>query len=342
MKLERFLFAAVVAVSFGVVAVEPGVSPGPDVRYATDAYPGFDSEDGSFKPEKKEPKLFSFWNGPKMADSAAQFDWAVQLELANDISGARKAYDALVREWPTAPEAPRAQYKVARLLSGELDYGASFKEYRYLLDFYSSSCNFTAVAHEMYKLAELMREEGKTILFFNFRNTIDVRHAYESLVLRAPGEDFVPRALLTIAELREEDGRYPEAVAVYENLRNLYPKTPEAVEASFNEARTRMSIVRELGYNRNRVRDTADYLRMTISGVVLDEEKVSSLRSWLSECEGLLEDEAWKAAKFYDSTTRTKQSAANAYSNFILEFPAGVHADEARARIAELVDGRAE
>ena len=342
MKLERFLFAAVAAVSLGVSAVEPGVSPGPDVRYATDAYPGFDSEGGSFKPEKKEPKLFSFWNGPKMADSAAQYEWAVQLEAEGDVSGARKAYDALVREWPTALEAPTAQLKVARLLSGELDYEESFKEYRYLLDFYSSSCNFSAVVQEMYKLAELMREEGKTILFFNFRNTVDVRRAYESLVLRAPGADFVPKAMLTIAGLREDEERYPEAVAVYENLRNLYPKAPEAAEAAFNEARTRMKIVRELGYNRNRVRDTADYLRQTITSVVLDDEKLVALRDWLAECEGLVEDEAWKAAKFYDSSTRTKSSAANAYTVFLRDYPAGAHAEEARARIAELVGGAAE
>ena len=336
MKLEKFLFASVVVAFSCVYAVDPGVSPGPGVRYATDAYPGFDLDDGNFKPEKKEPRLFSFINGPKMEDPAAQMAWAAQLEAENGVSGARKAYDALVREWPTSPEAPKAQLKVAQLLSAELDYEESFKEYRYLIDFYSNSCDFSAVVQEMYKLAELMREEGKTILFFNFRNTVDVRRAYESLVLRAPGADFVPKAMLTIAGLREDEGHLNEAVAVYENLRNIYPTVAEAKEAAYNEARTRMNIVRDHEYNRNRVRDTADYIRQTISGVVLDDAKVADLRDWLSECEGFLEDEAWKAAKFYDSPTRTKGSAVNAYNVFLNDHPAGVHAEEARARIAEL------
>lgn len=336
MKLEKFLFASVVVAFSCVYAVDPGVSPGPGVRYATDAYPGFDLDDGNFKPEKKEPRLFGWIYGPKMEDAASQFAWAAQLEADNSVSGARKAYDALVREWPTSPEAPKAQLKVAQLLSAELDYEESFKEYRYLIDFYSNSCDFSAVVQEMYKLAELMREEGKTILFFNFRNTVDVRRAYESLVLRAPGADFVPKAMLTIAGLREDEEHLSEAVAVYENLRNIYPTVPEAAEAAYNEARTRMNIVRDHEYNRNRVRDTADYIRQTISGVVLDEAKVADLRAWLSECEGFLEDEAWKAAKFYDSPTRTKGSAVNAYNVFLKDYPAGVHAEEARARIAEL------
>ena len=336
MKLGKFLFATVVAVTWVGYADEPGVGSGPGVRYATDAYPGFDLDDGSFKPLKKEPKLFAFLNGPKMDDASSQFAWASRLETEDDVSGARKAYDALVREWPTASEAPQAQLKVARLLAAELDYEESFKEYRYLLDFYSNSCDFGAVVREMYKLAELMREEGKTILFFNFRNTVDVRRAYESLVLRAPGADFVPRAMLTIAGLREDEGRLSEAVAVYENLRNIYPTVPEAKEAAYNEARTRMNIVRDHEYNRNRVRDTADFLRQTVSGVVLDDAKVADLRAWLSECEGYLEDEAWKAAKFYDSPTRTRGSAVNAYNVFLKDYPAGGHAEEARARIVEL------
>lgn len=338
MKFKSLLFVSLLG-AMSVAFAEPGVSPGPGVRYATDAYPGFDLDDGSFKPSKKEPRWFAWINGPKMEDSKSQFAWAAQLEMENDVSGARKAYDALVREWPTAEESAKAQLKVAQLLTAELDYEESFKEYRYLLDFYSSSCDFSAVVQEMYKLAELMREEGKTILFFNFRNTVDVRRAYESLVLRAPGADFVPKAMLTIASLREDEDRLGEAVAVYENLRNIYPRSAEATEAAYNEARTRMNIVRDHEYNRNRVRDTADYLRQVVSGVTLDDAKVADLKDWLAECEGYLEDEAWKAAKFYDSPTRTKSSAVNAYNVFLKDYPAGAHSDEARARIAELVDG---
>ena len=339
MNSKQLLFASLLVATFVGVNAEPGVSPGPGVRYATDAYPGFDLEDGNAKPEVKEPKFFAWLNGPKTEDAAAQFAWAAKLETEGDVSGARKAYDALVREWPTAPEACKAQLKVAELLIAERDYEEAFKEYRYLLDFYSSSCDFAAVTEEMYKLAELMRAEGKTIVFFNFRNTVDVRRAYESLVLRAPGAAFVPKAMLTIAGLREEEDHQSEAIAVYENLRNLYPSAPEAVEASYREAAARMTVVRRHEYNRNRVRDTAEYLRQTLAAGKLDEAKAAELKEYLAETGRMQEDEAWKSASFYDSRTPTKRSAINAYTAFLGEYPDGVHAEEARARLEELKNG---
>lgn len=331
--------ASVMAAALSGYAAEPGVGSGTGVRYATDAYPGFDLEGAVFKPEKKGAPIFSCFFGPKKDNAADQFAWAAQLESEGSVSGARRAYDALVREWPTAPEASGAQLKVAKLYGLDGDYEESFKEYRYLLDFYSSSCDFTAVSGEMYKLAELMRQEGKTIIFFNFRNTVDVRRAYEQLVLRAPGAAFVPKALLTIAGLREDEDHLPEAVKVYENLRNLYPESQEAVEAAYREGRARMDIVRRCEYNRNRVRDTADYLRRVVSDVALPEEKLGEMRGWIAEAEAIIENDFWNSARFYDSRTRTRRSAINAYEVFLKDYPDGVHAEEARARIEELKNG---
>jgi outer membrane protein assembly factor BamD (BamD/ComL family) len=50
-------------------------------------------------------------------------------------------------------------------------------------------------------------------------------------------------------------------------------------------------------------------------------------------------EEAWKAAKFYDSRTRTRRSAINAYERFIKDYPASSHTGEAQARIESLKEG---
>lgn len=342
MKLRNILLLAVWVSAASLFAQGPGVSPGPGARYATDAYPGFDSGDEVIKPEKKDPRWFAWWNGPAETNAAAQFAWCQAREAEGSTSKACKGYDALVREWPTAPEAPKAQLRLAELLLSELEYEDAFKAYRYLLDFYSSACDFSGVAEKMYQVAELMREEGKTILFFRFRNTVDVRRAYESLVLRAPGAPFTTRALLTIASLREEEEKPDQAVAVYENLINHYPDTEEAVEAAYRLARVRMAIVRERGYNRTRVRDTMNYMNLALRETVKDEEQRAEMKSWISECEALLEAEAWNAAKFYDARTRTRRSAINAYAAFLKDYPAGAHSDEVRARLMELEGGEVE
>ena len=332
-----FFFCLLATTAVFAAAQQPtGLGLASGQRYATDAYPGFDNEDEILKPEKKTPRWFAFINGPKMSDPASQFAWAKACAADGSWAKARRAYDALVREWPASPEAPLAQRAMADiLLEKEFDYEEAFAEYRYLLDFFSAVCDYCEIATLMYKVAGLMRQEGKTIVFFRFKNTVDVRRAYESLVLRSPGASFTPAAMLTIAELREEESRPEEAVKVYENLLNLHPGTPEAKRAYHEEARVRMELLEAHGYNRMRALDTIGFLKQALRAG-LSEDADRDFRAWLGEAEALVEEEAFRSAKFYDSRMRTRRSAVNSYRQFILDYPNGPHAEEARERLAEL------
>ncbi|MBR1922098.1 MAG: outer membrane protein assembly factor BamD [Kiritimatiellae bacterium] len=331
------LAAAAVVLASTAWCVPPGTSPGPGVRYATDAYPGFDSEDEIIKPSRKEPRWFSWLNGPAKENASDQYIHALACEASKSWRAARRAYDALVREWPTAPEAAKAQKALADI---QLDYfhdaEAAFREYRYLLDFFSSQCDYDAVAETLYQVAGRMREEGKRLLFFRFANTVDVRRAYEAVVLRAPGATFAPAAMLAIAELREDEYRPETAVAVYENLRNLHPNTPEADEALYREAKARMEVLRRCEYNRDRMKDTMNFFRLATAAGRLAPERRAEVEGMLEEAKTLFEDDAYNAAKFYDSRTRTQRSAINAYERFLADYPASVHAPEARRRLFEL------
>ena len=339
MSSRKAIVVSVVAAAaaFVATAVPPGASPGPGIRYATDAYPGFDSEDEIIKPSRKEPRWFSWLNGPDRETASEQFAYAAELEEKESWRAARKAYDALVREWPTSPEAPKAQKAIGDIyLSRELDYEEAFVEYRYLVDFYSSQCDYDAAAETLYKTAELMREEGKTIVFFRFDNTVDVRRAYEAVVLRAPGAKFAPAAMLTIARLREDEDKPEIAVTVYENLRNLHPGTPEADEALYLEAKARMVVLRRCEYNRDRARDTIDFMRLALASGKLDAERRSEVEGYFKEAKAIFEEEAYRAARFYDSRTRTRRSAKSAYERFLEDYPASDRAPEVRRRLFEL------
>ena len=341
MKSKMFPFVAGIAV-LAVCVLSPCMAQqsamtgvGPGVRYATDAYPGFDSEDEIVNPEKKEPRWFSFINGPKMGDSKSQLRYCRELIAADSCSRACKELDALVREWPMSPEAPAAQLLLAETLSEKLgEYEDAFAEYRYLLDFYSLACDYSAVAEKAYRLANVLREEGKSVIWFRFDNTVDVRRAYESLVLRAPGAAFASEAMLTIGGLREDEGKYEQAVQVYENLRNLYPDSKEAAAAVRREADSRMVVLREREYNRSRCKDTAGFLGSALA--MCDGDDVQHIRSLQEEVLSMLEADAFRSAKFYDSRVRTSRSAISAYERFLSEYPRGRHADEARRRLEEL------
>lgn len=327
--------AAAIAPVFAVSPTQPGTGPGAGTRYATDAYPGFDSEEEMVKPSRKEPRLFGWINGPKKDSAAGQFEYCKELVADESYSKAAKHLDALVREWPTAKEAPQAQLMLAQLLLEKIDdLEAAFAEYRYLLDFYSLQCDYNAIADKLYEVAQKMRVEGKTIVFFRFRNTVDVRRAFECCVLRAPGAVWTPDAMLTIAELREEEGKFTEAIKVYENLRNIYPNGEQSRTSLYCEAKVRMEVLREHEYNRSRCRDTIAFLKLAEKGC--DDRHRAEVLQWLDEARGMLEKEAFLAAKFYDSKTRTARSAINAYESFLAEFPSGAHAEEVKARLDEL------
>ena len=306
-----------------------------NARYATDAYPGFDTEDDNVKPERKEPRWFAFINGPNRENSADQYAYCQELVAGGDFKKAAKQLDALVRQWPTAPEACRAQQQLAEILLDRLqDSEESFKEYRYLLDFYSSQCNYQAVADTLYQVAGVRRLEGKEIMFVRFANTVDVRRSYEACVLRAPGAKWVPEAMLTIASLRVDEGKPGEAVKVYENLRNLYPESEQSKTAIAREAEVRMDILRDCEYNRARCRDTIDFLKLALRSC--RPADAARLQELLAEARGQIEAEAYRGACFYDSKTRTRRSAIAAYERFLSEYPDSVHAADVKARIEEL------
>jgi len=320
------------------VSPSPGVSPGAGMRYATDAYPGFDTEKDIVSPERKSPRWFAFLFGPKRENARDQFAYCQELVSAGDFSGARKQLDALVREWPTAPEAVKAQQQLAQLLLERLqDTEEAFAEYRYLLDFYSLQCDYDAIADRLYKIAGQLRVEGKELMFVRFENVVDVRRAYEACVLHAPGAAWVPQALLTIAELRERESKFLEAVKVYENLRNLYPDVPEAKVSILREAEVRMRVLDDFGYNRLRCQDTLDFLRLSLRGC-RPEDSVR-IQALLDQVLAKCEEEDYRGAKFYDSTTRTPRSAIGAYEKFLCDHPRSKYAEAVRTRLRELKGG---
>ena len=340
MKATKVILVLAASVwSAAAAAQSPSATPGAGgvgkARYATDAYPGFDVEDENVKPERKEPRWFSWITGPNRENATDQYAYCQELVAGGNFSKAAKQLDALVRNWPTAPEAWKAQQQLAAIQVEPLkDFEDAFKSYRYLLDFYSLQCDYKAIADKLYQLAGILKIEGKEIMFVRFENTVDVRRAYEQCVLRAPGASWVPEAMLTIAALRVDEGRPEEAVKVYENLRNLHPETDFARTAVFREAEVRMSMLRDHEYNRSRCQDTIDYMKLALR--TCHPSDAAAIQAFLDEAQSLIADEAYRAAKFYDSRTRTKRSAINAYERFLEDYPQSAHADEIRDRLNEL------
>ena len=336
-KIGLFLVAA--CASMAALAAPPhnvaGSTFAANSPYATDAYPGFDGLDETKRPEKKDK---SWFNWVDRATPAEQYALAEELEAASSFRKARRACDALVREWPASPEAPRAQFRMVKIYVHEKDYDDALEELEYLLDFYPSECPYLELVEYLYKLTNLMVKEKKSIFGFSFTSDRLVRQHYESVVRRAPGASYVPEAMLKIADLREQDNHYEEAVQVYNQLIMKFPKTPEADAAIYLQAKARMWLCRRLSYNIPRCLDTQKYLKMMIADHPRH-DRVDEMKEWLAELEKHLEADAYQRAKFYDTKQRTPHAAAAAWERFLREYPFSPHADEIRARIETLQKG---
>ena len=319
-----------------------GSGPGGASQWATDQYPGFDGLDDLPVPEKKDKGWLWRWFGvgkPVRETAEQQLEWAKSLESEGDFKGAVKAYDALVREWPAMPEAPLAQFQIAYVLENNIqEYADAFEEYSYLLDFYPRNCPFAKIVAEQYKIVNLMMDTRRMFLGMSFTGNRQLRQAYERVVRRAPGADYVPEAMLRIADLREQDQDYEEAIKVYSTLRSRYPGTIEARKALYLEAKDRMWLVRRLAYNLPRCKDTESYLRIALRKDP-SHPNAEEMQTWLKELRDYMSEDAWTRAKFYDSRQRTRHAAIASYERFLSEHPDSPHADAARARIEELKNG---
>ena len=303
--------------------------------YATDAYPGFDGLDDLKRPEKKDK---SWFNWVDRATPAEQYELAKELEAASSFRKARRACDALVREWPASPEAPHAQLRIVKIHAYEKDYDDALEELEYLLDFYPSEVPYLELVEYLYKLTNLMVKEKKTMFGLSFTSDRVVRQHYESVVRRAPRASYVPEAMLKIADLREQNDEYEEAVLVYNQLIMKFPKTVEAEAAVYLQAKARMWLCRRLSYNIPRCVDTQKYLKMMIADHPRH-DRVDEMKEWLAELEMHLEADAYRRAKFYDTKQRTPHAAAAAWERFLRDYPLSPHADEIRARIETLQKG---
>ena len=337
MTMKKFLMWAAVMSASALCAAPgqriAGSGFGGNSPYATDAYPGFDGLDELPKPERREKSWFLH---VARETPAEQFAYAKELAEKDDFKKACKMCDALVREWPASAEAPQAQLMFAMLLAKSLEeYDEAFDQIGYLLDFYPRSCAYEELVEYQYKLVNLMLREKKTFLGMSFTSTRVMRQHYEMIVRRAPGASYVPEAMLKIADLREQDKQYEEAVLVYAALISRFPNSPEARTAAYLQAKARMWLVRRLAYNLPRCRDTAGYLKQTLKRLP-DHPQAEEMKTWLDELKNYMAEDAYVRAKFYDSRQRTKHAAIASYERFLEEYPDSAYVEAVSRRIDEL------
>ena len=128
-NVKMWLLALTVTATHSSVHAQGGYT-GSNQGYATDKFEGFEAVDKDTRLPQKEK---SFWYSVSEATAPAQLAYAAKRAAAGNNKSARKAYEALVRKWPTSPEAAHAQLALAQLFEQAEKYDRAFDEYQYLM-----------------------------------------------------------------------------------------------------------------------------------------------------------------------------------------------------------------
>ena len=329
---------AALLVIAGVFTSHAQSSGRPGARgYATDYFEGFDAIDADTRiPQKKK----SFWFSVREETPAAQLRYAKETDAAGRDKKARKAYEALIREWPATPEAAEGQLALAQLQERRQKFESSFDEYQYLLTHYAGHCPYQEILDRQFRIANHLLHNNNSMFGWALSGTSVIRGRFEQVVRNAPRGAQAPEIMLVIGGIRVSEKELPEAIAVYEGLLNRFPQSSQAVIATYLAAQCRYELAVKHNYNEPRCREAIAFIKAALARMSKHPQK-AQMTEWLNELTALLVEQNYQQAVFYDTRQRKPEAAKAAYRRFLQEFSDSHYATQVRDRLAELEKGAA-
>ena len=327
--------AAILLVSAFFSAYAQIGRPGESQGYATDKFDGFEAID---KEEGVPQKEKSFWYSVSERNAGAQLVYATKLEKEGGNRSARKAYEALIREWPAAPQAATAQLNLAHLYEVTGKYEKAFDEYQYLLVYFAGYCPYNEVLDRQFRIANYLLHNNRSMFGWLLNGMGPIRERFEQLVRNAPRSTIAPEAMLIIGSIRVSEDEREEAIKVYDGLLNRFPGTPQALSAAFLAAQCRHDLAVKHRYNESRCREAIGFSKAVLARVPNHPQK-EQMTAWLNQLTALLIEQNYQQAVFYDTRQRNAEAAKAAYRRFLSEFSDSKYAQPVRNRLAELEKG---
>ena len=300
--------------------------------YATDSFEGFDALD---KDTRIPQKGKSFWYSVDEKTPAAQMEYAAKLEALGRQRSARKAYEALVREWPTAPESAQAQLALAHLFEKMQKFDKAFEEYQYLITHFAGHCPYNEVLDRQFRIANYLLHNNTSMFGWLLNGSDTIRERFEQIVRNAPRSAIAPEVMLIIGSIRVSQQERQEAIAVYDGLLNRFPNSPQATSAAFLAAQCRYELAVKHNYNEPRCREAIAFFKAILTRLPNHPQKVQ-MTAWLNELTTQLVEQNYQQAVFYDTTQRKPEAAKSAYRRFLTEFADSKYAQQVRDRLTEL------
>lgn len=289
--------------------------------------------DNPMEVDLKEPSWF--WHNPKRSTPEDQLIYAAELERAGKTKAALEAYDDLVHEWHSTPEALKAQLSLARIYSAQGEARKAYDEEIYLLAHFAGRFELEPVLTDAMAQADLLaaREADRAL---RVHSGGALRENYERIIHFAPRWHRVPEMMVRIAELYMLDGEYSGAITICDRIIVDWPAWDRMDEVVFlycDACRKQADVWKN---DTGRLRQ----LERLIAGARTFRPLHPDLETfarWQQETYELRRARSYEKATFYDNPKAySVEAAILAYQTFLREFPDAPEADTARARLAEL------
>lgn len=269
-------------------------------------------------------------------DAIAQMRKAEGLEADGSLEKALGAYRGLVRKFPQAIMAPRAQWKVAELYERLGNYDRAFDAYSAYITTYRRGADFDKAVESEFRIAKLFLDGERRRLFGmkTLPSMYRAQEMFQAILKDAPYSKWAPLAQFNIGVALEKQGKPADALAAYQTVVEKYPGSPVVADAYYQIAYVHYQAIRNGSYDQATREKAVESFEEFIARFPQN-EKVPQAKENLQQLSGGHNVNALEIARFYDKQKNYK--AAVVYYNEVIRLEAGSeNAKSAKTRIEEL------
>ena len=269
----------------------------------------------------QEPSSMGAYN----SEAGGYFQQAQDWESAGNTKRAIAAYRTLVRDYPLAPSASAAQFRLGELYESLGNSKRAFDSYQKLLENYPQSREFDRAIEAQVAIADALMDS---------RRYERAAEMYQSVIATAPYAKFAPSVQFKLGQAYENQKDYEKAIDAYQGVLDRYPNSNLAADALY-----------QIGYvqfteaeGRSQDLSAAIDAKNTFEEFLFEfpqNEKAAQARENLATMSGREALDLLSIAKFYDRSNNYR-AAVVYYSDLVRRQPGSPDAELATARIEEI------
>jgi outer membrane protein assembly factor BamD len=269
----------------------------------------------------QEPATAGSYN----SEAAALMQQAQEWESAGNSSRAIATYRSLVKNYPLAPAAPAAQFRLGELYDSLGNSKRSFDAYQKLLEGYPQSREFDRAVSAQVAIADSMAES---------RRYDRAAEMYQSILSAAPFASFAPEVQFKLGQAYESQKEFEKAIDAYQSVLDRYPNSRFAADALYQIGYVQFTEAQ----GRSQDLSAAIDAKNTFEEFLMEyprSEKAAQARENLANMSGREALDLLTIAKFYDKKNDYR-AAVIYYSDLVRRQPGSEDAKLANQRIEEI------